>query len=396
MRFEHLLALTLTNIMVTTSAVTITAKYPSSNLKPSSVLYIRGSACGLSWTTAGVAMTRGSSHANPTIPMYNMSRNDEWSLTIKCAASVAELDFKILVDDVVWQVGANEVLVISDGSIQVFPWFFTNTGTYVYYRDVRSVTLKNTRDLVTYLPPSYEENPYKKDFRFVLAQDGQNLFNASTSFAGVAWECQTTMDQLIVEGVIREMIIVGIDNTAERINEYTPTVDTSVGGGGDADKYLDFLEARVLPIVVREYRVAAPTPGNMGILGSSLGGLLACYAAWTRPHVYGSAGCMSSSFWWDNFVFSGKIMTATPAPSPQNLAYLDVGTGEPAVQTDGFQVTRTHYEGAGWVVNSTLFSHVAPGAHHSEAYWGARFWIPIAELFGIQRLRNPAPFNVYR
>ncbi|RYE84066.1 MAG: hypothetical protein EOO65_02880, partial [Methanosarcinales archaeon] len=45
-----------------------------------------------------------------------------------------------------------------------------------------------------------------------------------------------------------------------------------------------------------------------GMLGSSLGGLLSCYAGWTRPDTYGFAGCMSSSFWWNNQDFNNTII----------------------------------------------------------------------------------------
>jgi hypothetical protein len=53
--------------------------------------------------------------------------------------------------------------------------------------------------------------------------DGQNLFEASTSFNGVEWQVDETGDRLIREGVVPPMIFVGIDNTGrERIREYMP------------------------------------------------------------------------------------------------------------------------------------------------------------------------------
>ena len=45
---------------------------------------------------------------------------------------------------------------------------------------------------------------------------GENLFNASTSFSGVAWNVQDAADLLIMEGQIDELVIVGVDNTPER------------------------------------------------------------------------------------------------------------------------------------------------------------------------------------
>ena len=55
------------------------------------------------------------------------------------------------------------------------------------------------------------------------------------------------------------------------------------------------------PLVQKLLRVTAfPLPSHTakrwGMAGSSLGGLITCYAAWTRPTVWGSfAACMSSS-----------------------------------------------------------------------------------------------------
>jgi predicted alpha/beta superfamily hydrolase len=67
-------------------------------------------------------------------------------------------------------------------------------------------------------------------------------------------------------------------------------------GGGRGDQYLDFLESTVLPLIKKTYRVQIDSAANLGILGSSLGGLISCYAGWTRSKVYGKIGCMSSSF----------------------------------------------------------------------------------------------------
>ncbi len=53
--------------------------------------------------------------------------------------------------------------------------------------------------------------------------DGQNLFEPSTSFTGVEWQVDETGDRLIREGAVPPMIIVGIDNAArDRIREYMP------------------------------------------------------------------------------------------------------------------------------------------------------------------------------
>jgi predicted alpha/beta superfamily hydrolase len=100
-----------------------------------------------------------------------------------------------------------------------------------------------------YTPPSYEENTFKTISQILIMHDGQNLFNASTSFGGVAWNCQYTVDELVVEGAMQEILIVGVDNTIDRINEYTYSKDPTVGEGGKGNIYLDFLVDTVVPFI---------------------------------------------------------------------------------------------------------------------------------------------------
>jgi peptidoglycan biosynthesis protein MviN/MurJ (putative lipid II flippase) len=52
--------------------------------------------------------------------------------------------------------------------------------------------------------------------------DGQNLFDPNTSAFGVAWMVQNTLDQLIAEGNINEIVVIAPYNTGQnRTNEYT-------------------------------------------------------------------------------------------------------------------------------------------------------------------------------
>lgn len=163
-------------------------------------------------------------------------------------------------------------------------------------------------------------------------------------------------------------------------------MDPTVGDGGGADLYLDFLEQTVLPFVQTAYRIVPsgrpsiaaqptnaaataseqrgstataaidaacdPVPPRWAMLGSSLGGLLSCYAGWTRPDVWsGFVGCMSSSFWWNNESFNNTILeTHAPGVFPPVVAvYLDSGNAGP--DNDDFNQTltvRNRFLGMGW------------------------------------------------
>jgi predicted alpha/beta superfamily hydrolase len=343
------------------ACVPVTVMYPDDQLHGQS-LYLRGDGGGLSWDK-GVEMDH--------------TGTDQWSVCV----SAGNIQVKPLISDTNWANGANSY--IPAGGSFVYPWFYRTNGEYTYVYGVFSPQLNNTRDLVVYVPPSYDENPYKHYGDVLIMHDGQNLFNASTSFAGVAWDVQDAADTLIMEGTTTEYIIVGVDNTPERIYEYTYSQDPSTPGGGGADLYLEFLEATVLPIVTSSFRIDT---GNLqlGMMGSSLGGLVTCYAGWTRPSMYGKLGCMSSSFWWNNQDFNTTVMS-TAQPPQTSLFYMDsgnVGSGEQEINADTV-IVYDHFIADGFQPGSNLFHYVDPNGQHDEASWGARVHIPLSVMYAV-------------
>jgi enterochelin esterase-like enzyme len=155
--------------------------------------------------------------------------------------------------------------------------------------EFRSRVFRNTRFLRVWLPPGYDgaENSGRR-YPVLYLNDGQNLFEAATSYTGVEWQVDETADRLIGEGAVPPMIIVGIDNSGkDRIREYMPhrsvhPMMLRVQGR----YYPDFLMKEVMPFVERNYR-AATGPENTGLGGSSLGALISLYTAMARPGVIG-------------------------------------------------------------------------------------------------------------
>jgi predicted alpha/beta superfamily hydrolase len=121
--------------------------------------------------------------------------------------------------------------------------------------------------------------------------------------------------------------------------------------------------------------------GAYGIGGSSLGGLISCYAAYTRPTKYKTAICMSSSFWWNSEDFNSKILSVEKVYDGSKF-YIDSGDSGPS--QDGKNQTVTvyqHMSKIGYKVNQTLFYYLDKGGQHSEYYWGARFLVPMTKLY---------------
>jgi predicted alpha/beta superfamily hydrolase len=147
-------------------------------------------------------------------------------------ADSLSLSLKIKIDgtnnpDDGWQKGRNHTIVIHrnkrnelnlswDDKPSDLP--STITGQVEIFRDFPSKDL-SSRDLYIYLPPGYEES--QKSYPVLYMHDGQNLFDVAA--AGQEWQVDEAAESLIKSGEIEPMIIVGIANTADRFNEYTPT-----------------------------------------------------------------------------------------------------------------------------------------------------------------------------
>jgi len=357
------------------ATIQILLVYPSANLKSHQTISLRGSTAGLNWQS-GVPFT--------------FLGNNTWSYSLSYTVAKyagQTLQFKPLVDDSTWSMGANfQVALPEDNTwVRVYPWFYTVNGTYELLPEaLYSPQLNNSRQLIIYTPPSYYENTLKPMNNVLLMHDGENLFNASTSFNGVAWECQVTINQLIAEQKIDEVFIIGVYNTPNRINEYTYSYakdcQCPLGGGGQGDLYLDFLIEQVVPYVEQRYRIETG-PNNLAMMGSSLGGLISCYAGWTRPNTWGKVGCMSSSFWWNNEDFNNIIINDSMVQAPVTI-YVDSGTsGEGNDDMEQTIAVRNHLEALDFVLNRDLFYYLDVGGQHNEYYWGRRFWVPMTDFY---------------
>src|ERR1700730_13597543 len=155
--------------------------------------------------------------------------------------------------------------------------------------EFRSRVFRNTRFLRVWLPPGYDDAANAgRRYPVLYLNDGQNLFESSTAFAGIEWQVDETADRLIRAGTVPPMIFVGMDNTGkERIREYMPYRSIHPRMLRVRGRYYpDFLFKEVMPFVESAYRVATG-PENTGLGGSSLGGLIALYTVVAQPGAIG-------------------------------------------------------------------------------------------------------------
>jgi predicted alpha/beta superfamily hydrolase len=151
--------------------------------------------------------------------------------------------------------------------------------------------LDRHRRVWIYLPENYSSS--KKKYPVLYMQDGQNVFDDATSAYG-EWGVDEALDSLGKQH--KEIIVVAIDNGADkRMNEYSP-YDTEEYGKGEGSQYVDFLVQTLKPFIDKHYRTMKDEK-NTFIAGSSMGGLISFYAVLKYPKVFGGAGVFSPSFW---------------------------------------------------------------------------------------------------
>lgn len=233
--------------------------------------------------------------------------------------------------------------------------------------------LRNHRDIDVYLPASYGDS--HRRYPVVYMHDGQNLSDPSTAFAGT-WELNNALRDLAARGI--EPIVVGVNNTADRLTEYSPFADAKHGGGG-GDAYLNFLAGTVKPRVDRLFRTRRRA-SETAIAGSSMGGLISVYGWFKRPDVFGLAAAMSPSLWFGRDALHRYIKSAR-APRSGRL-YLDAGTAEGAGTLKDARLMRALLETKGLEMGDRLQYVEDRGGRHEEAAWSRRLAAALEYLFG--------------
>jgi hypothetical protein len=187
--------------------------------------------------------------------------------------------------------------------------------------------------------------------------DGQNVFHDEPSFAG-GWHLHATAHRM-AKRCARAPVIVGVDHGGvARIQELTPW-------GGKADALVDWMAGTLAPAIEREFHVSRE-PRDVGIGGSSMGGLAALYAHLRSPEHFGLALGMSPSVW----IAGGRLL------------HVDAG----ALEAKGSILAAARrlaeiLRARGWDDRSLRFVEARRG-QHSEKHWRRRAPKALEFLFG--------------
>ena len=244
------------------------------------------------------------------------------------------------------------------------------TGTVKYFRDMKGQGIK-PRDVIVWLPPSYETNKTKR-YPVLYMQDGQNLFDPQTSSFGVDWQLDESADSLIKAGAIREIIIVGIYNTIDRNEEY---IDSKQGHA-----YMKFVVDILKPFIDKNFRTL-PERQNTAVGGSSAGALISFMLLWEYPEVFSKAACLSPAFHIEDIDFVPDVVNYA-GPKKSIRVYFDIGTlGLESRLKPGLDEMVKVLESKGYVQGKDFKYYFAAGALHNEAAWAKRNWRYLEFLF---------------
>jgi predicted alpha/beta superfamily hydrolase len=243
----------------------------------------------------------------------------------------------------------------------------TTTATsnvYMLDSDFPVPQLHTTRRVWIYLPPDYYTSA--KQYPVLYMHDGQNLFDQTTSAYG-EWKVDESLNTLFSQGDYG-IIVVGIDNGgANRLNEYSPWVNPSYGGGQGAP-YVDWVANNLKPFIDNNFRTYN-IPKYTGIMGSSMGGLISQYGGIQFSQTFKKVGLLSPSFWFTDTIFQQVHKSIVPADMK---FYFVSGTTEDSTMVPLMKAMRDSVVSRGLNLSRTKLLTWADG-QHAEWFWSREF-----------------------
>jgi enterochelin esterase-like enzyme len=165
----------------------------------------------------------------------------------------------------------------------------TPPAAYVYHSEkltnIYTKILQRNVEVEILTPPNLDKT---KTYPLLLLNDGQDS-------EGV--KVKATLERLVSEGVIPEIIVVGV-TAGDRMQEYGVGFRHDYHGRGKLAKaYTDYIIKELIPYIVYRYPISANLT-ERAMAGYSLGGLSAIDIVWNHPTQFGKVGVFSGSFWW--------------------------------------------------------------------------------------------------
>ena len=257
-----------------------------------------------------------------SLPLTHIEATDLWYLIFPAEAA-ARLDYQFIIDtaqltldplnphQIVSAVGNHSVLKMGEYVTppEILPPISPLTAEQrgdLTTHTIDSEALGQTRTIVIYTPAADSALP---DGRYpaVYIQDGSDYLNRI--------DTSTLLDRLIAAGEIPPLVAVFIP-PVNRYAEYDHDIS-----------YVNFLAEELIPFTRRTAQTSTEA-NQTALLGSDMGGLLAVYAAQTRPDLFGLVSAQSGTFTFGQ----NKVIRQVALQEPNDVRYhLIVGSYETAV-----------------------------------------------------------------
>jgi enterochelin esterase-like enzyme len=237
--------------------------------------------------------------------------------------------------------------------------------------------------------------------------DGQNLFDATTTWNQQEWMIDEVASKLMKEGITRDFIVVGIHNIPKirwqdlfpekamnflsekdknKLFEEAKKNNFSIKLTGDA--YLKFLVKELKPYIDKTYAVYT-NKENTFVAGSSMGGLMSMYAVAEYPNIFAGAACLSTHWVGSTpekknplpkAIFS-YLESHLPKANTHKM-YFDYGNKT----LDQFYpqyapIVDKLFVSKGYTMDENFKNLFFEGTDHSEKSWQQRLDIPLTFIF---------------
>jgi enterochelin esterase family protein len=213
----------------------------------------------------------------------------------------------------------------------------------------------NNRTIHLYQPPVKERVP------LVVVWDGHEYLHRV--------RLNYVVDNLIAQGRIRPVALAFVDNGGQR----SRTVEYACN-----EAMLVFLMTEVIPLAKAELKLINidSNPGEFGVCGASMGGLMAMYIGSRLPQVFGNVLSQSGAFSWAGYEMVVFDLLAYAEKRPLNI-WMDVGKFDlpgllesnqrmkDVLTLQGYQLTYREYN-----------------AGHNYAAWRDEIWRGLEALYG--------------
>ncbi len=247
-----------------------------------------------------------------------------------------------------------------------------------------------------WLPDGYKANCCKK-YPVVYMHDGQNLYDASTTWNHQSWEIDSVVCAGVASGKFEAPIVVGIHSSPQtRVADLMPekAVESEPlasmleelklhGRPVRGDEYAAFLVETLKPAIDSAYNVMTDRD-HTAVMGSSMGGLMSIYSLCEYPDVFGTALCLSTH--WIGMpdladIFSQGLYDyldkKLPDPDTHRI-YFDHGTETIDAYYGPYEEKMIGLvKQKGYAEPGNLRTLVAPGEAHEERSWAKRVEIPL-------------------